>query len=189
MRKIATILACLVLVLPLSVFAQDISTVVENNDNGETPSVPTTATFDIKAYGNQVADYGTGYLDISGYTKTTSYGNTKEWTVFNNAVGTINPCVGASCGMLITQGSFTDTNFSTTQYTEVAGRNLSGFADMTSLGGLAVCTTGELSVPFSGSFYQTQNVSNLVTGTLTPGITGTSQYNGTQTINLKVGGY
>ena len=178
----------------VSMLALPIYAMADGEDPTPTPTItPTTAVVDVKGYGNQFADYSTGCLDIYSVTTTTSYGTAIDWTAFNNVVGDISydtGCIGPGCGMNLTQGSITETNFNTTTETILDGVNLVGAADMTTLGGLAACSTPGLdgfTIPLSGSLFQTHSVNNTVTGTVVPGVTGTASYTGTQTLDLKVG--
>ncbi len=146
-------------------------------------------TVDIKGYGNQVADYSTGCLNVDSNTETWTNGTSYDWTSFNNTAGDPAPCVGPGCGMSIQQGDFTTTEFNTHNTTYLDGKNLVGSADMSSLGGLAACVSYQYGTPlpsYDGSLYQTQTVKNLTYGEICPGVHSSAGYEGTQTLNLKI---
>ena len=173
---------------PISAIAEDVLTVdpVVTNSCSDI-EIPTV---DIKGYGNQFADYSTDCLDVYSVTNTTSYGSSSEWTSFNNVVGTITDGgTEPGCGMQINQGSYTITDrFDTTNKTILDGVNLTGSADMTTLGGLAACTTAtDYSIPFSGDLHQTHRVDNTVSGPICGDVYGFASYTGTQTLDLHVG--
>jgi hypothetical protein len=159
----------------------------------DTTVEPTTAVVDIKGFGNQFADYSTACLNVESITTTTSTGTSEEWKEFNNSVGDVNNCSGPDCGMDLSQGSNTFTEFDSVNTTTLTGKNLVGSADMTSTGGLAACSTPGImdgtsfTLPVDGSLYQTHTVNNTVSGELCPGVTGTASYTGTQTLDLKIG--
>lgn len=152
---------------------------------------PTSGMVDVKAYGNQTGDYSAGVLNFNSTTYTNSYGSSQNWTSFANSVSSATPCTGANCGMGITQGNYSVDNYTSTQTTNVTGKNLTGAANMTSMGGIAACTTPAYnycgSIPMSGSFSQTQTVNSSVSGPVDLGINASGSYTGTQTLNLHVG--
>jgi len=174
-------------ILALPVCAMALDPIVVNC----TPPEPGTAVVDIKGYGNQFADYSTGCLDVVSVTTTNTKGTTTEWTGFNNVVGNISPGgLGMDCGMNLSQGSVTTTKFNAANTTTLTGQNLTGAADMTTLGGLAACSTPGAEgyqIPISGTLNQTHTVNNSVVGSICCGIAGRATYSGTQTLNLKIG--
>lgn len=149
-----------------------------------------TAMVDVKGYGDQTASYSNGAININSNTYTNSTGSSQDWTGFSNAVGNTG-CPGPNCGMGITQGNITNENYTSTNTTIVTGKNLMGSADMSTLGGLAACTTPAYnfcgSIPFGGNLFQTQTVNNSVSGPVDCGVNASSTYTGTQTLNLNVG--
>lgn len=174
MRKFMICVFAAVLVLPSMAFAWDTNY---------------TAMVDVKGYGDQVASYSNGAINLTSTTNTNTTGSSTDYTTFSNTVN--NPCTGPNCGMGITQGNTTNENYNSSNTTVVQGKNLIGSADMSSLGGLAACTTPAYNVcgaiPFGGTLNQTQTVNNSVSGPVDTGVNATSTYVGTQTLNLKVG--
>jgi hypothetical protein len=162
-------------------------------DNGERLTIAGDYIVDIKGYGDQFADYSTGCLNVYSKTDSHDWGTSVEWTNFNNVAGDPYVCDGPGCGMWITQGSFTETEFESWNTTTLTGKNLVGAADMTTLGGLAACVefSDGVDLPeYSGDLYQTQTVENLVSGSLCPDcqdVSGSAYYLGRQTLELNIG--
>lgn len=141
----------------------------------ELPSYST----DIKAYGDQSASHSVGTLKVDTYEITnTDFHN----SYFEGTKDVMNGCPdGGNCKFTVEQGDYSTGYDSGHTYatSDIDVTNYMGSVDMSSFGGMAVCTTNPPAA--TGSFYQTQNVNQTVTN----GGNGISNYNGTQTLNLK----
>ena len=148
------------------------------NSGTENGGYDTYAT-DIKAYGDQTASHSVGVMTVDSTDMT--------YTEFENFSfdGTIdvmksNTCNGGPCSFEIAQGTFdvgkewgysdVVTNIDVTNYT--------ASVDMSSYGGMAVCTTPDPAA--YGDFSQFQQIDQVVYGPNG----SSSSYTGTQSLNL-----
>jgi len=169
-----------ILAFPIWAFAQTVNPIDSIND--------------LKGYGDQTASYSMGAFDVDSTTTTKTVADTREWSSYGNQVGSVDPCQGADCGMIQSKGSNTDAHVTSENITRLTGVNVMGNVSMTSMGGLAGCgkasdtATGSAA---SGSYSQTQTVTQSVTGDLYPKnpglVMGTITYTGTQTLNFQIG--
>lgn len=169
-----------ILAFPIWAFAQTVNPIDSIND--------------VKGYGEQTASYSMGAFDVDSTTTTKTVADTKEWSIYGNQVGSIDPCQGSDCGMIQSKGSNTDAHITSENITRLTGVNVMGNVSMTSMGGLAGCVkandtaTGSAA---SGSYSQSQTVTQIITGDLSaknPGlVTGSTTYTGTQTFILQFG--
>jgi hypothetical protein len=164
---------------------------------GGSDPVTIDAVVDIKGYGEQTSNWSVGIFDIKSMTNTTFTGTKADWTIYGNQVGEVKPCEGGGCGMMQLVGSYDFQDYSGYTTTMLDGVSAMGSADMTTMGGLAACYTGDLvdGLLPSGQLYQTQSFDNLIvvdasvggSGTPLSSVTGTIGYNATQTLNLNIG--
>jgi len=178
MRKPATILVLVVLValvaFPALSWAQGAETL--NFSSGDVSA-------SVQGYGDQTANYQTGFLQVETYEKVTvekvEMVVTGQYTQLGNQNGI--PC--SPSGLDLSQGKFegniTVTNTSASEYTTVTkGNYLAGSANMSSTGGLSLSSTAGISA--EGSLRQDQAVNQNASGSLGPGMTGSASYTGTQ---------
>lgn len=142
---------------------------------------------DIKAYGDQSASTSIGIMTVDsnevGWAQFDDHSTTFSGTmdVMKSVPGTT--CTGAGCGFDVMQGDYTSGTghdwgyIDTSTYVDLT--NYTGSADMSSYGGIAVCTT--LTDAAAGSYNQYQGLSQTV---IAPGGLGSSTYNGSQTLDL-----
>jgi len=143
------------------------------------PTEPTSYSTDIKAYGDQTASHSLGIMTVDSFEVTTSefqnYGFDGTIDVMKGGA-----CEGDDCSFGIAQGTFDVTNEwgSTVVETNVDLTNYTGNVDMSSYGGIAVCTT----VPAAayGVFDQSQFINQTIYGPNG----STSTYNGSQELHL-----
>ena len=138
---------------------------------------------DIKIYGDQSASHSIGTLTVDSY-ETGHTDFTNDTTTFKGTLDVMKsgPCDGEGCSFGVVQGDFTAGSGHEYGYTDTATNiditNYTGSVDMSSFGGIAVCTTADPAA--YGSFNQNQYVNQTVIGANG----GTSNYSGSQTLNL-----
>jgi hypothetical protein len=149
---------------------------------------------DVKGYGEQTANFSMGIFEIDSTTTTKTVADTKEWSIYGNQVGSIDPCQGADCTMIQSKGSNTEAHITSENITRLTGVNVRGNVSMTSMGGLTGCIKANdtaTASTTSGSYSQSQTVSQIINGDFygkNPGlVTGSTTYTGTQNVILHFG--
>lgn len=146
------------------------------------PAEPTSYSTDIKAYGDQTASHSLGIMTVDSYEVTNSefqnYGFDGTIDVMKGGA-----CEGDDCSFGIAQGTFDVTNEwgNTTATTNIDVTNYTGNVDMSSYGGIAVCTTADPAA--FGVFNQEQAITQTIIGPNG----STSVYTGSQNLHLGTG--
>lgn len=178
-RKATFLLMAVLVAFPAWGWAQDAATTNFSTGNGAAS---------VQGYGNQTATYNTGCVQIESYEKGTidrvEVVVTGQYTNLGSQSGV--PC--SPCGTDLGQGEFevnTTTTKTASEYTALTkATHLVGIANMTSLGGMSLCTTAGISA--EGSLGQTQTIDQNASGNLCPGVTGSASYTGTQTFTANI---
>jgi hypothetical protein len=142
----------------------------------------------VQGYGEQTATYQTGCVQVETYEK----GKVEKLEVVvtgrytNLANESSVPC--SSCGMELGQEKYevnTTTTRTVSEYTAVSkGTYFTGSSNMTSLGGLSLCSTAGISA--EGSLSQSQTLNLNAGGNLAPGMTGSANYTATQSFTATI---
>ena len=147
--------------------------------NGETNGGYDTYATDIKAYGDQTASHSVGVMTVDSID--TTHSNFENFS-FDGTVDVMksNTCNGGPCSFEIVQGTFDISNewgFSDV-VTNIDVTSYTGSVDMSSYGGMAVCTTPTPGA--YGDFSQFQRIDQVVNGPNG----SSSSYTGTQSLDL-----
>ena len=188
MKRLVLLVALALVLIPALALAQT-DAPATTTDDVVVCMPPATDFADVKAYGDQSAEYGTGVKLVDpgheeGFTETCTGAVAVDITKFcaeNNAPGCWSNC-GMDVGQLKVDASLTST-FTKTEFENCfKSISSSGIADMNSLAGISMCATNACA---SGSLFQTQTVNQMSFGEAAFG-TANSSYVGTQTFKLNV---